>query len=166
VKFITRYDYEEQAKIKSATVNNEKSLTVQSDADAADINKIMARYEKTGTIVDGISTRQPSYGDFTEVKNYHETLSALRRVQTAFEQLPANLRNRFDNDPQKLVEFLDNSANDKEAVKLGLKDKEVLYTALDLDNKTKITPEDRASIDAMPAAEKAARLEKLVAISS
>ena len=34
--------------------------------------------------------------------------------------LPAQIRSRFENDPAKLIDFLDNSENLDEAIKLGL----------------------------------------------
>lgn len=131
-KIITRYDYEAQAEASKISEvffdkKKDKSLTVQSDMDAADINKIMARYEKTGLLIDPLGVeRKPMYGDFTEVKDYHTTLSALKRTEAAFNLLPAPVRNRFNNDPEALIKFLDDPANDQEAVKLGLKDRSVL----------------------------------------
>jgi phage internal scaffolding protein len=34
--------------------------------------------------------------------------------------LPAQIRSRFDNDPAKLIDFLENEQNHDEAIKLGL----------------------------------------------
>lgn len=129
-KIITQYEYEKFEKPGVDFPKNDKdsrSKTIQSDMDVADINKIMARYEKTGVIIDtsGIE-RKPVYGDFTEIKDYHTSLSAIRNVERAFNTLPANIRNRFNNDPQTLINFLEDTKNDAEAVDLGLKDKSVL----------------------------------------
>jgi hypothetical protein len=38
-------------------------------------------------------------------------------------RLPAELRARFENDPAKLIEFIDNSENLDEAINLGLVNK-------------------------------------------
>lgn len=162
VKIITRYDYESRASIASGLhfdPKKDKSLTNQADMENADINNIMSRFEKTGFIPG--TERQPMYGDFSEVKDYHTQLSAVRRAETAFNQLPASIRNRFDNDPQKLIDFLEDAKNNKEAVVLGLMDKSVLLTHLDLDGKTKITAEERAVIDALTPAEKDEHLKAL-----
>lgn len=164
VKIITRYDYEARASVAPGVnfdPKKDKSLTNQADMPAADINNIMARFEKTGLIPG--TERTPMYGDFSEVPDYHTSLSAIRRVETAFLQLPAKLRNRFENDPEKLLTFLDDSKNDEEAVELGLKNRDVLFTALDLDGKTKITAKDRAAIDKLSDAEKAERVAFLAA---
>ncbi|QXP08032.1 MAG: internal scaffolding protein [Arizlama microvirus] len=122
LKIKTKYDYAEKAK-RPHGVNftvKDKSLTNQSDLPNTDINNIMARFEKTG-LVPG-TDRPPMYGDFTEVKDFHTQLSAIRRVEEAFLLLPAKVRNRFQNNPQDLINFLEDSKNDKEAVALGLKE--------------------------------------------
>lgn len=158
-KIVTQYDYEnfERPGISfPANDKNSRSKTIQADMDAADINKIMARYEKTGVIIDASGVeRKPVYGDFTEVKSYHETLGAVRRAEEAFSKLPVNVRNRFENDPQKLIDFLEDPKNNKEAVSLGLKDYDVLRTELGADGVTKMTPEEKAS-EAQKIAEAAA----------
>lgn len=126
IKIKTKYAYDlhDHPGISFTPKTNpaDRSLTNQADMDAADINKIMARYEKTGVLIDPLGVeRKPMYGDFTEVADYHATLSLLRNVERAFGLLPAATRNRFENDPQKLINFLADPANDAEAVKLGLK---------------------------------------------
>lgn len=128
VKIITKYDYENRPSpgisFNPKTNPNDRSLTNQADMDAADINKIMARYEKTGVLIDPDGfTRQPTYGDFTEVKNYHEMMIGIKNVERAFSQLPAKLKNRFENDPQQLITFLDDEKNYEEAIALGLIEK-------------------------------------------
>lgn len=118
---ITKYDHAERAKIAPGVffdAKKDKSLTNQSDLESTDINKIMSRFEKTGFMPG--TERQPMYGDFSEVPDYHSQLSAIRRVETAFSVLPAKLRNRFENDPQKLIQFLDDPKNKAEAIELGL----------------------------------------------
>jgi phage internal scaffolding protein len=116
--------------------------------DAADINKIMERFEKTGVIIDPTGQeRKPMYGDFTEIKDYHTQLSAIRNVERAFGLLPANVRNRFNNDPQTLINWLEDPKNNKEAVDLGLKSYDVLLTSFADDGVTRITQEERDNRD-------------------
>lgn len=162
-KIRTKYDHEDRP---SPGIffdpKKDKSLIQQSDMDSADINKIMARYEKTGVLIDAnLSERKPMYGDFTEIKDYHQMLSGIRNVERAFELLPAKIRNRFENDPQQLIDFLENPENNKEAVELGLKDRRILYTALDLDEKSPVTPEERALMDKWTPEQKLKRVNQL-----
>lgn len=133
---ITQYDYKNFQKPGIDFPIDDplsRSKAVQSDMDAADINKIMARYEKTGVIIDpqGIE-RKPMFGDFTQFQNYHAMLSAVRDADRYFLTLPAPLRNRFDNDVQKFVEFCENPANKAELIKLGLREPDKgTYTDVD-----------------------------------
>lgn len=162
VEIITRYDYEARARVAPRVHFDDKnpsdrSMTKQADKDSADINKIMARFEKTGTLPDTLGImREPRYGDFTAVKDYHATLSAIRDVERWFGAFPAAFRNRFDNDIQKFINFMEDSKNDEECVKLGLKDQSVLLVALADDGVTRITARERAALDAEAASKEAA----------
>lgn len=157
VNIKTKYDYENHIHPGIHFGKDDRSMTNQADMDAADINKIMARFEKTGVLIDGSGIeRQPMHGDFSEVRDYHGMLIAVREAERRFYLYPAAIRNRFDNDPQKLIDFMEDPKNDKEAVKLGLKDRSVLKTALADDGVTRITPEERENLDKLAAAKAAA----------
>lgn len=136
------------------------SMTNQSDKDAADINKIVARFDRTGNILDLVSgeMRKPVWGDFSSIGDYHSMMGAVTRAQQLFDALSSDIRNRFENDPAKLIDFLQDPANDAEAFKMGLKDKSNALVALADDGVTKITPDQRAELDriAGDAAAKAA----------
>jgi len=123
-KIKTQYEYEKNDHPRvefNPSDKNSKSKAIQSDMDAADINKIMARFEKTGVILDpsGVE-RQPNYGDFTEFGDYHAMRSSTARAEQYFNALPAHVRNRFNNDPQELIKFAAKKQNYAELVKLGL----------------------------------------------
>lgn len=118
VQIKTKYDYELQASLAPGIGPFDKSMTNQADLKDSDVNLIMARYEKTGLIMG--TERAPRYGDFSEVPDYHTQLSAIRRVDAAFAALSPKIRNRFDNDPAKLLSFMENPENEKEAIELGL----------------------------------------------
>lgn len=126
VKIVNRYDYQQRPvpRIK-CDVNSKKgrSLTVQSAREECDINAIMARYEKTGLMKDpntGAPTRIPQFGDFSDIGDYHAVMTRLADLQDQFMKLPAKIRARFDNDPGKLVAFVEDDRNYAEAVKLGI----------------------------------------------
>lgn len=135
IKIASRYDYEglKHPKVKFDPKDPLcKSVTNQSDKDSTDINKMMAKYEKTGMITDLITgnPRQPNYGDFSNVGDYHQLQNTIIRVNNAFNALPAKVRSRFENDPDVLIRFLADQQNDREAVELGLKDASVLPKAV------------------------------------
>lgn len=102
------------------------SLTQQQFADEADINKLVKRYEVTGMYYppDVIVSRKPQYGDFTGVKSAFDAYLAaeafLDDAHAQFDELPSNVRSRFDNDPSVMLEFLEDPSNYDEAKRLGL----------------------------------------------
>lgn len=101
------------------------SLTVAEHAIDADINVIMKRFGVTGKMPENV--RLPQYGDFTQVGDYRSALEAVRSAQEAFMEIPADIRARFDNDPQNLLTFAADPANVPKLVELGLgKVKEVV----------------------------------------
>lgn len=61
------------------------------------------------------------YRDVSGLGDFASALETVRRATQDFEALPSNIRDRFGNDPRALVSFLSDSANDEEAIKLGLK---------------------------------------------
>lgn len=96
-------------------------LTQQHFADAADINKIMHRHLAGGPLQGPgrPSGRKPMYMNLTG-QSYHEMLCQVQEVQGQFAALPSKVRKRFANNPQRLVEFLEDPENLKEAMEIGL----------------------------------------------
>lgn len=102
------------------SVCNYDKLTQDQFIEDCDVNVIMARYMKTGEMPP-INGRTGVYGDFTELPSYQEALHTLTKANDMFMDIPAHIRLRFENDPQKLMDYLADSKNDEEAIKLGLK---------------------------------------------
>jgi phage internal scaffolding protein len=97
----------------------DKGFTVQADRDEADINKVIARFEKSGQLPPTFKG-EPFYGDVSEIGDLQESLIKIQEADRLFMSYPADLRERFENDPVKLVEFLGDEKNRKEAEDLGL----------------------------------------------
>lgn len=95
--------------------NSYESRTNQADAEAADINNIMKRYN-----YNQLPDVPAVVGEFSQITDYHEMALAVRQAEGAFQQLPGALRERFGNNPQTLINFLDDPKNRDEAVRLGL----------------------------------------------
>lgn len=102
-----------------AGVDTGPGLTKQSFAGEVDINKIVAGFEKTGMLTH-LNSRQPFYGDVSDIRDYHEALSVVRTAEELFDGMDAKVRERFHNDPAKMIEFLANEENREEAIKLGI----------------------------------------------
>lgn len=99
------------------------SLTVQSDAEDADINTIVKRFGLTGQLPSNV--RVPLASDFVDIVDFKSAMNALRSAQESFDVMPADVRARFLNDPQVFVEFCTETkdgvlVNLEEMRKLGL----------------------------------------------
>lgn len=98
------------------------SMTIQAAAYDCDINVMVERHRKTGSYhgVMAVPSASPQYGDFSELPSYQDALQSVILAQDMFAGLPAVVRERFANDPAKMMDFLADTANFEEAVKLGL----------------------------------------------
>ncbi len=94
------------------------SRTKQSFKDETDINAIMARFQTTG-MLEFVNKHEPQYGDVTAI-DFQTSMQSVARARELFADLPSKVRDRFNNDPAELLEFLDNPDNREEAVLLGL----------------------------------------------
>ena len=95
-----------------------RSLTVQADADECDMNFIMARYVKTGLLPQ--SRAEGFFGDASALPDFQQAQQILIDANMAFESLPAKVRDRFHNSPEKFLAFMADEDNRQEAVLLGL----------------------------------------------
>lgn len=109
----------ENGTLSVTTVNDDPSLTIQSERDNCDINKVLSKFKATG-VMTNIRTTPPLQGDFSESFDYQTSVNQVLAAQDAFNALPATLRKRFDNDPGKMLAFVDDPQNASEAVSLGL----------------------------------------------
>jgi phage internal scaffolding protein len=115
----TQYNYDHDAASNaSGLVCEEPTRAQQHHKDECDINVILERFGKTGQVP--VNTISGTYGDFSGVHDYHTAMNALIASESEFAALPAQIRNRFQNDPSNLIEFLDNPNNKAEAESLGL----------------------------------------------
>lgn len=97
---------------------DDPGVAQQQFRDECDINEIVRRFGLTGSLPDDF--KAPVSGDFTGVSDFQSAMNAVRSAQEAFMELPGAMRARFDNDPQKLISFLEDPSNRDEGLKLGL----------------------------------------------
>ncbi|WNK15054.1 MAG: internal scaffolding protein [Microvirus sp.] len=115
----TPYNYDTmEASNESGLECKDKSKAIQSQKEESDINTIVKRFGLTGELPSNV--RMPEYGDYTSVTDYHTAMSAVKEADSAFAQMPAEVRNRFHNNPEEFVEFCLDENNREEAEKLGL----------------------------------------------
>lgn len=95
------------------------SRTKQSFRDECDFNNVMNRWATSG-LVTHLNPREPIYADVSSLGDYQSSIELIRSAQSMFRSLPSALRDRFDNDPSKLLAFISDPANEAEARKLGI----------------------------------------------
>ena len=118
LKFKTRFDTYPPRTFAFETTG--ESMTQQQFKEECDVNNILAKYRKTG-LVTHLAKHSGQFGDFSSIEDYRTSLDKLTTAQKSFEMLPSELRNKFNNDPGQLIEYLADEKNDEEAIKFGLK---------------------------------------------
>lgn len=93
------------------------SLTKQSEAEACDINAIMARYVNTG-VIEHLRENPGRFEDLPVSLEYQDALNMAKAAESAFALMPAEIRARFDNSPLKFLAFADENEDFLE--KLGI----------------------------------------------
>jgi phage internal scaffolding protein len=121
----TPYNYDTNAASdESGLACEEPTLAQQHFKDECDINNILRQFNITGNLPE--APLSPRYGDFSGIMDYHSALNAVIAAEDGFMALPADLRARFQNDPENLISFLDDESNRDEAIKLGLVDQKAI----------------------------------------
>lgn len=117
--FRTEYNYDRNAvSDECGTQNSEPSKTRQEFAADADINTIIERFGIGYEMP--LNTTPPEQGDFTNLPDFTGAVKMVRAAQEVFNALPAKVRSRFQNEPEKYIEFFHDPENYDEALKLGL----------------------------------------------
>ena len=78
----------------------------------------MARYQKTG-ILPETQARVENYLDASEF-DFQASMEYVAAAKSMFEEVPARIRDQFDNDPAKFVQFCEKPENLPELVRMGL----------------------------------------------
>jgi hypothetical protein len=128
-----------------------ESLTVQSQSEDADINVLMRRYGVTGKMPENL--RIPEYGDFEGISDFATALNQVEATANEFMRIPAEIRSKFDNDPQKFLMFCADESNDEYLRKTGLKRPYTDEELVAREERRKSTPEYKiAQLEAQLAA--------------
>lgn len=98
-------DYRGRPRVQ--TLNEGPSLTVQSDAQGADIREILSKYRQFG-LQNRLDSAEALYMDLGEFTDYADAMRNLREAEAYFMRLPSKVREVFNHD---VAEFLD-SAHD------------------------------------------------------
>jgi hypothetical protein len=94
-------------------------LTDQSQKAMTDINNIMLAYSKTG-LLPSQTQKLAYYIDNTEIPSLEEAHKLISDAKNMFYELPAQVRKLMDNDPTKLVSFINDEENKDILIKYGI----------------------------------------------
>ena len=114
MQYITAYQQKNRHQIDFG----KKSRTKQAHAKEADINYIMRKYLKTG-LIEHSRKHQPDYG-FATSEDFHTSMNIITKANSMFEELPSQIRAKFENKPEQFLDFVNNEKNVPEMVELGL----------------------------------------------
>jgi len=92
--------------------------TKQEFKDECDINVLMSKYQSSGELPN-LNEREPQYLDATGY-DYQEHMNFIAGANSLFQELPSWIRNRFDNDPAKFLDFTSQESNRSEMAEMGL----------------------------------------------
>lgn len=116
MKISSRFEHH---KVDSVKIES-RSMTHQSFKDECDVNNIVEGFRTAVSVGDPSSARQPMFGDFTNVPDYHEAQNVITEANELFLSLPAHVRERFDHNPGEFLDFCSDPANRSELSDLGL----------------------------------------------
>jgi len=116
--------------------------TKQEFAAECDINNIMSRYLKTG-IIEHVRDSVPQFFDASPC-DFQEAMQLVAQAETLFEELPSKIRERFEHDPARLLEFVHDPANVAESVAMGFLDPAKLPTPTEAQKTSPSAPQPAA----------------------
>lgn len=116
MNFGTRYNHHGIA--RGVDCSCDEVITKQEFAEECSIDRIMARYTRGGELPSAL--KEALYGDFSEAVDFVQAQEIVLHARAQFEALDAKVREKFQNDPTRFLEFVGDPKNEDEARKLGL----------------------------------------------
>lgn len=92
--------------------------TEQAHKDTCNVNKIIQKYDRNG-LISHVSKFEGQFGDVSGLE-FRQAQNLILDANASFNALPSEIRNRFRNDPQQLLSFMDDPSNRQEAIDLGM----------------------------------------------
>lgn len=102
----------------SIDCSDDVDLTDQQFVGECDIRSIIDRYRVTGQMPRQVTPDM--FGDVSKVQSFTDACLLIQQAEEEFADYPARVRDRFDNDPAVMLEWLSDPQNMNEAVDLGI----------------------------------------------
>ena len=96
-----------------------ESMTQEHFREETEILNIIRRHDRNG-VIEHINKGTAIYGDFSEITDYRDMIHKLREADSAFAQVPSDIRKRFENDPAKFFNFVTDQNNHSALAEMGL----------------------------------------------
>lgn len=96
-----------------------ESLTEQQFAEESQILNKIRKYDSQG-FFDSINRNPAQYTDFTKVRDLADAIDQIENARDSFQQIPSDIRKKFNNSPSEFFDFASKESNYDELVKLGL----------------------------------------------
>lgn len=103
---------------KVITITDKDKIVEQSQKQLTDVDVLLEPAKRNG-LLRHVTRYEGEYDDIPAA-SYEEALKITTQANTMFENLPLNAKRKFNNNPKEFLEFVQNPANGKEMIKLGL----------------------------------------------
>jgi hypothetical protein len=100
------------------TVDTGKGLTEQAHKNECDMNVILRDYQRTGFIKHA-KEHEGRYDDVSAV-DFQQAMITVANVKSMFEELPANFRKEFENNPSNFLAFAQDPNNGPMMQEMGI----------------------------------------------
>lgn len=104
-------------KVAGISFDPKEGRTKGSFKDECNINYIMNKYLKTGQLPN--VRENLLYGEASGLDLF-EAQQLVAKANSMFEELPSNVRNKFENDQSKFLDFINDDKNLEEMIELGI----------------------------------------------
>lgn len=115
----------------------------QSHKEECDVKNIIKKYRAAGAPLP-VADNPELYGNYAIVGDFVDAQQTILKAQEQFNGLDAYTRERFDNDPAKMLAFVNNPANRDELIELGFipkpEQKDMSTQKVDQTTETTTTP--------------------------
>lgn len=93
-------------------------VTEQEHQKECDVNEIIKKYQRE-KVIEHVSHFNAFYGDMSG-DDFRSSIEKMQNCRNHFQELPSEIRRRFDNSPEHLLRFMENPQNREEGIRIGL----------------------------------------------